>query len=145
MWLRKAGLNVLSEAGGIIVDDFENRGLFDVVLSEMGDQNPQKPLHYFHNNGDGTFTDQTERSGLEAESGGLNIIQTDYDNDGCLDILVLRGAWMYPQPMTLFLGHGDGTFQDVTSLAGLTPLISYGNRGLGRHQQRWVPGPFRGQ
>ncbi len=122
----QAGLNVLSEAGGIIVDDFENRGLFDVVLSEMGDQNPQKPLHYFHNNGDGTFTDQTERSGLEAESGGLNIIQTDYDNDGCLDILVLRGAWMYPQPMTLFLGHGDGTFQDVTSLAGLTPLISTG-------------------
>jgi hypothetical protein len=120
----QAGLNVLSEAGGIIVDDFENRGLFDVVLSEMGDQNPQSPLHYFHNNGDGTFTDQTERSGLKTKTGGLNIIQTDYDNDGCLDILVLRGAWMYPAPMTLFLGNGDGTFQDVTSVAGLTPLIS---------------------
>ncbi len=119
----KVGLNVLSDAGGIIVEDFENRGLFDIVLSEMGDQNPYEPLRYFRNNGDGTFSDQTERSGLKAEVGGLNLVQTDYDNDGHLDILVLRGAWMFPQPLTLFRGNGDGTFTDVTREAGLTELI----------------------
>jgi hypothetical protein len=120
----KVGLNILSDAGGIIIDDFENRGLFEVVLSEMGDQNPHQPLRYFRNNGDGTFSNQTERSGLQTEVGGLNLIQTDYNNDGHLDILVLRGAWMFPQPMTLFRGNGDGTFIDVTREAGLTELVS---------------------
>lgn len=120
----EAGLRVVSDAGGIIVDDFENRGLFDVVLSEWGHRYPREPLHYFHNNGDGTFADQTQRAGLVGELGGLNIIQSDYDNDGCLDILVLRGAWEYPQPMSLLRGNGDGTFTNVTRQAGLTALIA---------------------
>ncbi len=54
----KVGLGIVSDAGGIIVDDFENRGLFDVVLSEMGDQDPNEPLRYFRNNGGGTFSNQ---------------------------------------------------------------------------------------
>jgi hypothetical protein len=119
----KVGLDVVSDAGGIIVDDFEDRGLFDIVLSEMGDQNPHEPLRYFRNNGDGTFSNQTERSGLNAKVGGLNLIQADYNNDGHLDFLVLRGAWMFPQPLGLFRGRGDGTFEDVSIQAGLTELI----------------------
>jgi tetratricopeptide (TPR) repeat protein len=122
----EAGVNTLSYAGGIIVDDFANRGRFDIVLSEADDQDPNEALHYFHNNGDGTFSKQTERSGLKGELGGLNIIHTDYDNDGCLDILVLRGAWADPRPLSLFRGHGDGTFTDVTSRAGLTELVATG-------------------
>ncbi len=119
----EVGIHVVSDGGGIIVDDFENRGLFDVVLSEWDDQHPQS-LRYFHNNGDGTFSDQTARSGLAGELGGLNIIQTDYNNDGCVDILVMRGGWLYPQPMSLFRGNGDGTFTDVTRPAGLTALAA---------------------
>ena len=119
-----AGLGFMSTSGGIIVDDFENRGLFDIITSDMNDQIPGQPLHYFRNNGDGTFSDETERSGLKAEIGGLNMIQCDYNNDGNLDVLVLRGAWEYPLPLSLFRGNGDGTFTDVTAQAGLTELIA---------------------
>jgi hypothetical protein len=47
-----AGLNVFGAAGGLIVDDFDNDGLLDVVITSM---NVCEPLHFFHNNGDGTF------------------------------------------------------------------------------------------
>ena len=88
------GMNTFSMAGGIIVDDFENNGRLDVVTSSVG---VCEPMHYFHNNGDGTFTDQSVKSGLGAQLGGLNLIQADYNNDGCLDILVLRGGWEFPE------------------------------------------------
>jgi hypothetical protein len=48
------------------------------------------PMHFFHNNGDGTFSDRTAAAGLSDQLGGLNLIQADYNNDGCLDVLVLR-------------------------------------------------------
>jgi tetratricopeptide (TPR) repeat protein len=111
-----AGLDSFSEAGGVIVDDFENNGRFDVVTSSF---DSCSPLRYFHNNGDGTFTDQTEKAGLSSIPGGLNIIQTDYNNDGCLDIFVLRGAWEFPQRSSLLRGNCDGTFTDVTDESGL--------------------------
>jgi len=88
-----AGLNSFSMAGGVIVDDFENNGLLDIVTSSY-DQ--CESLHYFHNNGDGTFTDRAVQAGLSDQLGGLNLIQTDYNNDGCIDIFVLRGGWQAP-------------------------------------------------
>jgi hypothetical protein len=112
----KVGLNLVSMAGGVIVDDFENNGLLDVVTSSM---NTCEHLHYFHNNGDGTFTDHSQQAGLMDQLGGLNIIQADYDNDGCMDILVLRGGWEIPMRKSLLRGHCDGTFTDVTRAAGL--------------------------
>jgi hypothetical protein len=111
-----AGLDFFSEAGGVIVDDFETNGRFDLVTSSF---DSCSPLRYFHNNGDGTFTDQTEKAGLSGVPGGLNIIQTDYNNDGCLDIFVLRGAWEFPQRSSLLRGNCDGTFTDVTDESGL--------------------------
>jgi hypothetical protein len=80
---------------------------------------PCEPLHFFHNNGDGTFTDRTTQAGLNGEIGGLNIIQADYNNDGCMDILVLRGGWEYPMRRSLLKGNCDGTFTDVTLASGL--------------------------
>ena len=120
----QVGIKVFSTSGGVIVDDFENRGLFDVIVSESFDQDPRDPLRYFHNNGDGTFSDQTERAGLSSGLGGLNLIQADYNNDGNMDFLVLRGAWVYPAPLSLYRGNGDGTFTDVTQQAGLTRLFA---------------------
>jgi tetratricopeptide (TPR) repeat protein len=111
-----AGLDLVSMAGGIIVDDFENNGLLDVVTSSM---NMCEHMHYFHNNGDGTFTDRSEQAGLMDQLGGLNIIQTDYNNDGCLDILVMRGGWEVPMRKSLLRNNCKGTFTDVTREAGL--------------------------
>ena len=112
----QAGLDVFQVAGGVIVEDFENNGLFDVVTSGY---NICGRLHYFHNNGDGTFSDRSVQSGLANIPAGSNLIQTDYNNDGCMDILVLRGAWQVPMPLTLLRNNCNGTFTDVTQQSGL--------------------------
>ena len=111
-----AGVDSFEMAGGVIVDDFDNDGLLDIVSSSM---DMCAPLHYFHNNGDGTFSDRARAAGLAEQLGGLNIIQTDYNNDGCTDILVLRGGWEVPQRKSLLRNNCDGTFSDVTVAAGL--------------------------
>lgn len=116
-----AGLNSFSMAGGVIVDDFENNGLLDIVTSSY-DQ--CESLHYFHNNGDGTFTDRAAQAGLSDQLGGLNLIQTDYNNDGCIDIFVLRGGWQAPMRDSLLRNNCDGTFTDVTQSAGLAEPIA---------------------
>jgi len=114
------GLDINGRAGGVIIDDFNNDSYLDIISSgwDLSD-----PLHYFQNNKDGTFTDITEQSGLKGITGGLNIQQVDYDNDGNLDIFVLRGAWNTEgfgnQPSSLLRNNGDGTFTDVTIPSGL--------------------------
>ena len=117
---RAAGLNVFSAAGGVIVDDFENNGLLDVITSSSDECDP---LHYFHNNGDGTFADRTAKAGLSGELGGLNLIEADYNNDGCMDFLVLRGGWEFPMRMSLMRNNCNGTFTDVTEKSGLGAVI----------------------
>jgi hypothetical protein len=112
-----AGLNLFAMSSGVIVDDFENNGLLDVVTSSY---DTCAPMHYFHNNGDGTFSDHTAAAGLRDQLGGLNLIQADYNNDGCLDVLVLRGAWeQIGQRKSLLRNNCDGTFTDVTKASGL--------------------------
>jgi hypothetical protein len=112
-----------NQAGGSIVDDFDNDGNLDIVTSswDLGES-----MHYYHNNGDGSFTDRSEQAGLDKITGGLNIIQADYNNDGFTDILVIRGAWLQEfgkQPATLLRNNGDGTFTDVTVESG---ILSFG-------------------
>ncbi len=114
-----AGVDLTAHAGGVLVEDFDRDGLLDIVTSSSG---PLDPMHLFHNNGDGTFSDWSERAGLTHELGGLNLVLTDYDNDGHPDILVLRGGWWGKYgnyPVSLLHNRGDGTFEDVTERAGL--------------------------
>ena len=117
-----AGLAVLQHSGGVVMEDFDGDGLLDIVVTSSG---PLDQTHLFHNNGNGTFSDRTEAAGLLGETGGLNIVATDYDNDGHADLLVLRGGWwgQYGQyPMSLLHNRGDGTFEDVTVKAGLLSM-----------------------
>jgi cytochrome oxidase Cu insertion factor (SCO1/SenC/PrrC family)/Cu/Ag efflux protein CusF len=116
-----AGLNVFRGAGGVIVDDFDNDGLLDVIVSSV---NNCDSLRFFHNNGDGTFSDRTKQAGLSDQLGGINLLQADYNNDGCMDILVLRGGWEFPQRKSLLRNNCNGTFTDVTDASGLGATIT---------------------
>jgi hypothetical protein len=49
----------------------------------------------------------------------LNLIQGDYNNDGCMDLLVLRGGWEFPMRKSLLRNNCDGTFTDVTKQSGV--------------------------
>lgn len=114
-----AGLDIMGHAGGVVVEDFDGDGRLDVMVTSSG---PMDQMHLFHNNGDGTFRDVTRQSGLLGETGGLNLVVTDYNNDGRPDVLVLRGGWWGHEgcyPMSLLRNNGDGTFDDVTEEAGL--------------------------
>ncbi len=113
------GLNTRNMAGGSIVDDFDNDGYPDIISSSWG---LKEGMHYYRNNANGTFTDLSGSSGLALLTGGLNIVQTDYNNDGWKDIFVLRGAWKGAygnEPNSLLKNNGDGTFTDVTKETGL--------------------------
>ena len=83
------GVQSVRPSGGMLVDDFDNDGRFDIVTSTI---ESCTPLQFFHGNADGTFTERTATAGLGDQLGGLNLIQADYNNDGCLDILLLRGG-----------------------------------------------------
>jgi hypothetical protein len=114
-----AGLAVNELSGGSAVEDFDGDGLLDVMVTSIG---LRDQMHFFHNNGDGTFSDRTREAGLIGLTGGLNIITGDYNNDGFVDAYVLRGAWMREEgklPGSLLKNNGDGTFEDVTDAAGL--------------------------
>ena len=130
----QVGLDVNALSGGGITDDFNNDGYLDVLVTSWF---PTHQMHYFINNGDGSFTDKTEEAGLTGITGGLNMVQGDYNNDGFVDVFVLRGAWMGEMgdhPNSLLRNNGDGpngyspngyspdgypTFTDVTHEAGL--------------------------
>jgi ASPIC and UnbV/FG-GAP-like repeat len=112
----KVGVDVVSGAGGSIVDDFDNDGYLDIVISSV---DACESLHYFHNNADGTFADWTSKSKLIDQIGGINCVQTDYNNDGWLDIFVMRGGWEFAMRNSLLKNNGDGTFSDVTEASGL--------------------------
>jgi hypothetical protein len=119
------GVNRVNQSGGAVMEDFDNDGLLDIVVSSI---NPSAPLGFYRNKGDGTFEDRARQAGLIGQTGGLYCVQTDYNNDGHIDIFVCRGAWLPAQQAmrpSLLRNNGDGTFTDVTREAGLlTPVNS---------------------
>jgi hypothetical protein len=115
---RRLGLDCIELSGGAIADDFDNDGLLDLVLCCWDFDGP---MHIYRNNGDGTFTDRMKEAGLEGIVGGNNCLQADFNNDGFLDVLVLRGAAKEygRHPASLLRNNGDGTFVDVAFAAGI--------------------------
>ena len=115
----KLGLDTFNHAGSAVVDDFDNDDYLDIFTSSSG---PTSPTKFFHNNGDGTFTDRSDEAGLTGLFGGLNIVSADYNNDGNLDVYIMRGAWRGEHgrmPNSLLRNNGDSTFTDVTFESGL--------------------------
>src|SRR3989442_15019221 len=115
--------------GGVAVFDFDNDGLLDVFLVNSGGLEApgkqvlvdrSKPEYWnrlYRNNGDGTFTDVTEKAGLSGAAThtyGMGVATGDYNNDGFVDLYVTGFG-----KNTLYRNNGDGTFTDVTSSAGV--------------------------
>jgi FG-GAP-like repeat/ASPIC and UnbV len=121
----EAGLNARGPnmAGGSIFDDFTGDGLPDVFTTcfatDLG-------ASLFVNRGDGTFEDRSESAGLEGQPLAVNAAQADFDNDGRLDVVMVRGGWENAARLTLLRDAGRGRFEDVTIAAGLgVPIASH--------------------
>ncbi|MCY3965373.1 MAG: CRTAC1 family protein [Acidobacteria bacterium] len=114
-------LYVETMGAGVGWIDFDHDGLLDAYFVNSGatpnfqPEEPPQPALY-RNNGDGTFTDFTERAGLRVGPGFFffGVAAGDYDDDGYPDLYVsgYRGSLLYHN-------NGDGTFTDVTTEAGV--------------------------
>src|SRR5207237_3233072 len=89
-------LNIEGGAGGCIIEDLDGDGYLDIMISSASLDKRTGQLRYFHNHGNGTFSDRTRQAGLTGITGGLNISSADYNNDGNVDVFIPRGAWLGP-------------------------------------------------
>jgi enediyne biosynthesis protein E4 len=142
----KAGVDRLPFYGmGVAVGDYDNDGHPDLFITGF----PSSAL--FHNNGNGTFTEVTEKAGVENPGRwAASAAWFDYDRDGYLDLVVtnyvrfsfddpkkceVNGMRSYCEqvaypgmPLTLYHNNHDGTFTDVSAPSGFDKLVG---RALG--------------
>ena len=116
----RLGLDAPGLAGGVVADHVDGDGRLDLVLSSV---DACAPLRYYHQEPDGTFRDRAAEVGLAGQLGGINLVQTDYDNDGRLDLFVMRGGWEQPMRNSLLHQNPDQTFTDVTLASGLARVV----------------------
>lgn len=110
--------------GGVAVFDYNNDGLLDIFFTngaaipslEKTDSSYWNRL--YRNNGDGTFTDVTEKAGVKGEGYSMGVAAGDYNNDGFVDLYV-TGV----NHNQLLQNNGDGTFTDVTEKAGVAGTV----------------------
>jgi len=117
------GLNLHTTSGGIAIEDFDQDGHLDLFVTTW---DPRGQAVLWRAKGDGTYEDATAAANLTGITGGLNLSQADYDGDGDVDVLILRGGWQIGEhgrhPKSLLQNQGPehpGRFLDVTFLAGL--------------------------
>lgn len=103
-------------AGGSAFNDFTGDGLPDLLTTSL---NVDRGASLFVNRGDGKFEDRSESAGLADQVYALNVTCADFDNDGNLDALLLRGGWENPLRLSLLRNKGNGVFEDVTIKSGL--------------------------
>ena len=116
------GVNRYNQAGGAIMDDFDNDGLLDLVVTSF---DPTQPTSFYRNKGDSTFEERSLQAGVTDQLGGLVCYQADYDNDGYLDVAIARGAWLNSEIRpSLLRNNCAGGFTDVTKEAGLMAAVN---------------------
>ena len=145
----KAGVGGREESYGMASSaaDYDNDGDLDLYVCNYG-----RSVLY-RNNGDGSFTDVTERAGVSSPGWALAAPWLDYNGDGRLDLFVVHylqydkgefqrtGAYYqadnFPGPLSypglpdhLYRNNGDGTFTDVTQEVGLQELTGRGMGGV---------------
>jgi len=114
--------------GGVALFDYDNDGWLDVYFVNgaplKSNQTDAEPLEktgpefwnrLFRNNHDGTFSDLTEKAGLQGKGYGMGAATGDYDNDGDTDLFVTSYGLA-----VLYRNNGDGSFSDVTAASKLT-------------------------
>jgi hypothetical protein len=123
-WAHVAGLSsnmytpeTIGPGGAFL--DYDNDGWMDIYLVNSGPcdfYTPPQPLRnaLYRNNRDGTFSDVTEKAGVQGTGYGMGCAVGDYNNDGFPDLYVTQ----YPRSI-LYRNNGDGTFTDVTEKAGV--------------------------
>jgi hypothetical protein len=116
------GVDRFNPAGGAIMEDFDDDGLLDIVVTAF---DPTLSMAYYRNKGDGTFEDRSKEAGVTEQLGGLVCYQTDYNNDGRLNVLIPRGAWL-PCAIrpSLLRNDGGGKFTDVTKEVGMLEPVN---------------------
>ena len=117
--------NILESSGsGVTIMDYNNDGLMDLYLmngtylegisDSSGKIYADTANRLYRNNGDGTFTDVSARSGLDDRHWSMAASPVDLDRDGFMDLYLLNyGANVF------FHNNGNGTFTDITDLLGL--------------------------
>ncbi|MEC4050041.1 FG-GAP-like repeat-containing protein [Flavobacterium sp. SUN046] len=93
-----AGVNDGSQSWSSAIEDYDNDGDMDILLSNISDTNK-----LYRNNGDGTFTDVFAASGIDAQVGSWELQAADFNNDGRIDFL-------WQNNKELYLNNGNLTF-----------------------------------
>jgi enediyne biosynthesis protein E4 len=111
---------VESMSGGVALIDYDRDGWPDIYFTNAPDVDMQLAgkrarSALFHNNRDGTFTDVSEKAGVNYPCWANGAVVGDYNNDGWPDLLVTCFGGV-----VLYRNNGDGTFTDVTREAGLS-------------------------
>ena len=116
---RQLGIDTFGCSGSAVADDFDNDGDLDLLVTDF---DPAAQLRYFRNDRELGFVDATQDANLIGITGGLNINQADFNNDGWVDVFIMRGGWFSSQseqPNSLLRNEGNGKFTDITFDAGL--------------------------
>lgn len=122
------GLAVVDASGQAAFADYDRDGFLDLYLQTNvldGEAHPNGQRDYlFHNKGDGTFTDVTDRAHIAGETQGHSATWWDYNEDGWPDLYLAND---FKDPDTLYRNNGDGTFTNVLSwVVPHTPHSSMG-------------------